>query len=439
MATPRCGRLDHAPRLVARGAALLTHADQASFGFRSVAFLLAHSHAHKVAAYLFTVLVIEPTKPLACDPASLPKLPLSKEYNAKLRGKEAIRQNTTAIGGKGSMFIKPGRNKPSKAAPAQDAIGGGAHRRAPACHPHSSLSLYPLSPLSSALTLPIHALLKAVAVDVDPPRVVLVFGGGPIRVGAELLDAVPSLRCIITISAGINHIDLRECACRGVQVVNAGGVYSTDVADYAVGPVRRARRGMRADSRDTAHLDRGRASTFFPYVVHQMMMLFLFWGCLSFVDFFFDRHRPRRELQRARRGVRADGGDAAHRGLGRAGHAVGVVVNVVCGANIDEAELVRALAEGRVAGVGLEVFEDEPNVPPELRAMDNVVLRRLAAPPRPSPALPAATRPAPSAGERKGIERRGKREDRQREGGVRMTGGAHVGPTIFLLLFCAWK
>jgi lactate dehydrogenase-like 2-hydroxyacid dehydrogenase len=77
---------------------------------------------------------------------------------------------------------------------------------------------------------------------------------------------------------------------------------------------------------------------------------------------------------------------------------VGVVVNVVCGANIDEAELVRALAEGRVAGVGLEVFEDEPNVPPELRAMDNVVLRRLAAPPRP-----------------------------------------HVGPTIFLLLFCAWK
>nr|BAD09486.1 hypothetical protein [Oryza sativa Japonica Group]BAD10053.1 hypothetical protein [Oryza sativa Japonica Group] len=99
----------------------------------------------------------------------------------------------------------------------------------------------------------------SVAVDVDPPRVVLVFGGGPIRVGAELLDAVPSLRCIITISAGINHIDLRECACRGVQVVNAGGVYSTDVADYAVGPVRRARRGMRADSRDTAHLDRGRA------------------------------------------------------------------------------------------------------------------------------------------------------------------------------------
>lgn len=49
-------------------------------------------------------------------------------------------------------------------------------------------------------------------------------------------------------------------------------------------------------------------------------------------------------------------------------------MNVVRGANIDEAELVRALAEGRVAGAGLEVFDDEPNVPPELWAMDNVVL-----------------------------------------------------------------
>ena len=75
-------------------------------------------------------------------------------------------------------------------------------------HMSSSLPLYPLSPLSSAPTLPIHALLNTVAADADPHRVVLVFGGRPIRVGAELLDAVPSLRCIITISAGINHIDL---------------------------------------------------------------------------------------------------------------------------------------------------------------------------------------------------------------------------------------
>ncbi|OEL18820.1 putative serine/threonine-protein kinase [Dichanthelium oligosanthes] len=61
------------------------------------------------------------TKPLACDPASLPKYPPCKEYDAKLRGQEASRQNTTAIVGKGSVSVKPGRDD-AKAAPAQDAI-----------------------------------------------------------------------------------------------------------------------------------------------------------------------------------------------------------------------------------------------------------------------------------------------------------------------------
>jgi len=61
------------------------------------------------------------TKPLACDPASLPKFPPCKEYDAKLRGQEASRQNAAAIGGKGSVSVKPGRDD-AKAAPAQDAI-----------------------------------------------------------------------------------------------------------------------------------------------------------------------------------------------------------------------------------------------------------------------------------------------------------------------------
>ena len=52
----------------------------------------------------------------------------------------------------------------------------------------------------------------------------------------------------------------------------------------------------------------------------------------------------------------------------------GVVINVGRGANVDEAEMLRALKEGRIAGAGLDVFEDEPNVPPELLAMDNNVV-----------------------------------------------------------------
>ena len=41
---------------------------------------------------------------------------------------------------------------------------------------------------------------------------------------------------------------------------------------------------------------------------------------------------------------------------------------------VDEAALVRALADGTIKAAGLDVFEDEPNVPSALLAMDNVVL-----------------------------------------------------------------
>jgi lactate dehydrogenase-like 2-hydroxyacid dehydrogenase len=52
----------------------------------------------------------------------------------------------------------------------------------------------------------------------------------------------------------------------------------------------------------------------------------------------------------------------------------GVIINVARGSVIDEPALVAALKSGTILAAGLDVFEKEPNVPDELKAMQNVVL-----------------------------------------------------------------
>jgi len=53
----------------------------------------------------------------------------------------------------------------------------------------------------------------------------------------------------------------------------------------------------------------------------------------------------------------------------------GFLVNVARGRLVNEADLTRALAAGRIAGAGLDVFVDEPRVPLALRQSDRVTLQ----------------------------------------------------------------
>ena len=51
-----------------------------------------------------------------------------------------------------------------------------------------------------------------------------------------------------------------------------------------------------------------------------------------------------------------------------------ILVNTARGSIVDEAALIKALKNGRLAAAGLDVYEEEPIVPQSLIDMDNVVL-----------------------------------------------------------------
>ena len=54
------------------------------------------------------------------------------------------------------------------------------------------------------------------------------------RIDRKVLDELPSLRAIVTRSAGIDHIDLNACAERGIEVYNVPDYSPESAAEYAI-------------------------------------------------------------------------------------------------------------------------------------------------------------------------------------------------------------
>ncbi|WP_237751530.1 2-hydroxyacid dehydrogenase [Sphingobium sp. DC-2] len=217
----------------------------------------------------------------------------------------------------------------------------------------------------------------------------------------RILDQLPNARIISSFGVGYEHIDAEDAARRGIVVTNTPDVLDDDVADLALALTLATLRQIPQADR---HVRSGRWLSG-PYPLTPTLRGRTV-GILGM-------GRIGKAIARRFEGFGVDiAYHARHRqdGLGYAYHdsAValaaasdllvvivpggaatrhlvdmqvlnalgpqGVLINVARGSVMDEAALVEALEEGRILAAGLDVYQDEPNVPARLLAMDQLVL-----------------------------------------------------------------
>jgi lactate dehydrogenase-like 2-hydroxyacid dehydrogenase len=233
-------------------------------------------------------------------------------------------------------------------------------------------------------------------------EITAVVTSGRTGVGAGLMSALPNLGAVVNFGVGYDTTDVDAAAARGVLVSNTPDVLTDCVADTAVGLMIDVMRQFSAADRYvragrwpvegsyplTRQVSNSRVGIIGLGRIGSAIALRLSaFGCVIS----YHNRRPVEdspysyvespvELARAVDVliVAASGGSDTHglvdRSVIEALGADGYLVNIARGSVVDEEALVSALADGRLAGAGLDVFADEPHVPEALLAMDNVVV-----------------------------------------------------------------
>ena len=227
----------------------------------------------------------------------------------------------------------------------------------------------------------------------------LVQGGGTVT-PASLLDALPALEIISVFGVGYDGVPVDYCRGRGIKVTNTPDVLTDDVADVAVGLVLMTARGfVRANrfvhagdwekrgselatklaGKTAGILGLGRIGKAIAQRLSAMGMKIAYTGRKP-QDVPYRYIADLKGLAAAADFliVACPGGAATKNvvnadvlaALGKKG----TLVNIARGSIVDEPALVAALQGGVIKAAGLDVFADEPHIPPPLLAMDNVVL-----------------------------------------------------------------